>query len=93
MVTGVSSAEKRAATSPSKATDITVGGIDNEFVDGGCKDTIFIFARGTTENINMGEIVGPRTIQALKTSLGSTKVEIQDYAASMLDVVSAWMMS
>jgi hypothetical protein len=39
------------SVSPAKRQ--TVGDTANEFVDGGCRDVIFIFSRGSTESGNM----------------------------------------
>lgn len=43
---------------------------ENEFVDGGCRDTIFLFARGSQEFGNMGFTVGPGTARSLRAELG-----------------------
>ncbi|KJX94044.1 Chain A like protein [Zymoseptoria brevis] len=49
----------------------------NELTSGACRDVIFIFARGTTEQGNMGSAVGPQTCSALKSRIGSTSVACQ----------------
>lgn len=49
----------------------------NEFVEGGCRDTIFLFARGSGERGNIGGIVGPATANALRDELGAESVAIQ----------------
>ncbi|KAJ5935603.1 hypothetical protein N7466_005150 [Penicillium verhagenii] len=41
----------------------------NDLTDGDCKDTMFIFARGSTESGNMGTVVGPEVCDDLKTQL------------------------
>ncbi|ETN39023.1 uncharacterized protein HMPREF1541_07065 [Cyphellophora europaea CBS 101466] len=60
-----------------------VGITADEFKQGGCRDVIWFFARGSTEAGNMGTIVGPPTASALKRVLGSDNVAIQgiDYPA------------
>ncbi|KAK9420553.1 putative Cutinase [Seiridium unicorne] len=62
-----------------------VGDTANEFVDGGCRDVIFIFSRGSTESGNMGIIIGPEVANGLKSSLGDADVAAQgvDYAAAL----------
>ncbi|KAJ5892889.1 hypothetical protein N7504_009580 [Penicillium tannophilum] len=42
----------------------------NDVTDGNCKDTMFIFARGSTEVGNMGTVVGPEVCEDLKVKLG-----------------------
>ncbi|KAI0129152.1 cutinase [Xylariales sp. AK1849] len=56
---------------------------ENEFVDGGCRDVIFIFARGTSEEGNMGATIGVPLSDGLKNTLGDATVATQgvDYAA------------
>ncbi|EAW13484.1 cutinase family protein [Aspergillus clavatus NRRL 1] len=60
----------------------------NELENGPCRDVTFIFARGSTEQGNMGFIVGPPTCTALKLKLGSDKVACQGvggaYTANLL---------
>ncbi|KAE8353093.1 putative cutinase 1 [Aspergillus coremiiformis] len=46
-------------------------------LDQGCKDTILIFARGSTELGNMGTVIGPPLCSALKKNLGEDKVACQ----------------
>ncbi|KAF2740062.1 cutinase-domain-containing protein [Polyplosphaeria fusca] len=55
----------------------------NEFSEGGCRDVLFAFARGSTEAGNMGTIVGPPTSDGLKSALGADNVATEgiDYAA------------
>ncbi|KAJ1326626.1 cutinase [Microdochium nivale] len=55
----------------------------NEFTSGGCRDVIFLFARGSTEVGNMGTVVGPPTSDGLKAALGATSVATEgiDYRA------------
>lgn len=42
-----------------------------------CKAFTLIFARGTTENGNIGDIVGPPFVAALNSMLGSSQVAVQ----------------
>lgn len=57
----------------------------NELVEGGCRDTIFLFARGSGERGNMSGTVGPATADALRDELGAGNVAVQgiDYDASI----------
>ncbi|KAF2964234.1 hypothetical protein GQX73_g9340 [Xylaria multiplex] len=59
----------------------------NEFLEGGCRSIIFLWARGSTQDGNIGGSPGPQTIDQLKAKLGSTAVAAQglDYPASLLD--------
>ncbi|CAJ2503388.1 Uu.00g107820.m01.CDS01 [Anthostomella pinea] len=59
----------------------------NEFLDGGCRDLIFIFARGSTQAGNIGDDPGPQVIAQLKVALGDTYVAAQgfDYPALLID--------
>lgn len=56
-----------------------------EFSQGGCRDVLFAFARGSTETGNMGTIVGPPTSDNLKKTFGADKVATEgiDYAAAL----------
>lgn len=56
----------------------------NDIVDGICKPITLIFARGTTEDANLGNLVGPPFISALNATFGAENVAVQgvnDYAA------------
>ncbi|KAF2873283.1 cutinase precursor [Massariosphaeria phaeospora] len=55
----------------------------NEFSEGGCRDILFAWARGSGETGNMGTVVGPPTSDDLKQSFGATNVATEgiDYAA------------
>ncbi|KAH9875389.1 hypothetical protein J1614_004881 [Plenodomus biglobosus] len=57
----------------------------NEFTEGGCRDIMFAWARGSTERGNMGTIVGPPTSNGLKQAFGADAVATEgiDYAASI----------
>ncbi|KAF2177217.1 carbohydrate esterase family 5 protein [Zopfia rhizophila CBS 207.26] len=55
----------------------------NEFIQGGCRDIIFAWARGSTEAGNMGTIVGPPISDGLKAEFGNNAVATEgiDYPA------------
>ncbi|KAI1453225.1 carbohydrate esterase family 5 protein [Annulohypoxylon moriforme] len=74
-----------AATSIRKRQ--STGTTANEFLDGGCRDVIFIFARGSTQDGNIGDDPGPQTIDQLKAALGADAVAAQgvDYPALLID--------
>ncbi|KAH8730384.1 cutinase-domain-containing protein [Phaeosphaeriaceae sp. PMI808] len=57
----------------------------NEFSQGGCRDILFAWARGSTEIGNMGTIVGPPTSDGLKQAFGNNAVATEgiDYAAAI----------
>ncbi|KAI1445515.1 carbohydrate esterase family 5 protein [Annulohypoxylon stygium] len=65
----------------------SAGTTENEFLDGGCRDVIFIFARGSTQDGNIGDDPGPQTIDQLKAALGADTVAAQgvDYPALLID--------
>lgn len=62
-----------------------IGIIANEFTQGGCRDIIMLFARGSTEAGNMGTICGPPTANGLRKSLGANAVAVEgvEYEALM----------
>ncbi|TDZ35280.1 putative cutinase 1 [Colletotrichum spinosum] len=61
-----------------------VGSTANEFKTGGCKDVIFLWARGSTEIGNMGTVVGPGVANSLKSAFsGQVAVQGVDYAAAL----------
>ncbi|KAK7943609.1 cutinase [Apiospora aurea] len=64
----------------------TVGTTANEFLDGGCRDVVLVFARGTGQSGNMGDMPGPALANALKSALGDARVAAQGvaYSASLL---------
>ncbi|KAI0517390.1 carbohydrate esterase family 5 protein [Xylaria bambusicola] len=66
----------------SQATGTTA----NDYVNGGCKDIILFYARGSTQPGNMGDQPGPQTADGLIAALGASKVAIQgvDYSANIL---------
>ncbi|KAI1212115.1 carbohydrate esterase family 5 protein [Annulohypoxylon truncatum] len=69
----------------------STGDTANEFLDGGCRDVIFIFARGSTQDGNIGDDPGPQTIDQLKAALGTDTVAAQgvDYPALLIDNLRA----
>ncbi|KAK7750134.1 hypothetical protein SLS62_007882 [Diatrype stigma] len=73
---------RREPAVPRQASDTA-----NEFLEGGCRDVIFIYARGTTQDGNIGDAPGPQTIDLLKAALGDAAVAAQgvEYPASLLD--------
>jgi len=54
-----------------------VGTTATEFSDGGCRDIIMLFARGSTEVGNMGVICGPPTANGLKSNFGANAVAVE----------------
>ncbi|GKT83926.1 LOW QUALITY PROTEIN: cutinase precursor [Colletotrichum tofieldiae] len=60
-----------------------VGSTAKEFSQGGCKDVIMFFARGSTEVGNMGTVCGPPTANGVKANFQSVAVEGVDYAAGL----------
>ncbi|EOA90754.1 hypothetical protein ACJQWK_11516 [Exserohilum turcicum] len=78
-----------AATSPIESRQFSgiggTGSSSSEFSQGGCRDILFAFARGSTEIGNMGTVVGPPTSDGLKKAFGSDKVATEGipYAASI----------
>ncbi|EXF83539.1 cutinase-2 [Colletotrichum fioriniae PJ7] len=63
------------------------GVLENEVRDGTCKDTIFFFLRGSTQQPNMGLQPGPQLAAYLRSTLGADKIAIQgiEYAATLQD--------
>ncbi|EGY17577.1 cutinase [Verticillium dahliae VdLs.17] len=57
--------------------------VSNELTLGGCRDVIFVFARGTSEQGNMGTLVGPPLSGGLKSIYGDSRVATEgvNYAA------------
>lgn len=74
-----------ALATPIEPRQSRVGISASEFTDGGCRDVIMIFARGSGEVGNMGTVVGPPTANGLKTRFGADRVAAQgvDYAAAI----------
>jgi cutinase len=71
----------------STTTILATGTTANEFLEGGCRPLIFIYARGSTQDGNVGGSPGPQTIDGLKAALGANNVAAQgvEYPASLLD--------
>ncbi|KAI1472157.1 carbohydrate esterase family 5 protein [Daldinia caldariorum] len=80
---GVQSAAIKASIEKVKAAGTT----ENDFLQGGCRDVIFIYARGSTQDGNIGEDPGPQTIDQLRATLGEDAVAAQgvDYPALLID--------
>ena len=53
------------------------GLVRNDIIDGICKPITLIFARGTTEDGNIGDIVGPPFVGALDNVFGANNVAVQ----------------
>ncbi|KAI1847570.1 hypothetical protein JX266_006422 [Neoarthrinium moseri] len=49
----------------------------NQFLDSGCKDVVLVYARGSTQDGNMGDQPGPQLASALQASLGADRIAIQ----------------
>jgi len=54
-----------------------------EYSKGGCKDVVFIFARGSTEPGNVGFIIGPPLFKELRKLVPSLAIEGVPYAAGL----------
>ncbi|KAF9698323.1 hypothetical protein EKO04_003490 [Ascochyta lentis] len=61
------------------------GSTSKEFSQGGCRDILFAWARGSTEIGNMGRVVGPPTSNGLKREFGADAVATEgiSYAATI----------
>ena len=60
------------------------GGDRNDIINGKCKPVTLIFARGTSELGNIGQIVGPPFVVALEKEFGKGNIAVQgvnDYPA------------
>ncbi|TGJ85394.1 hypothetical protein E0Z10_g3343 [Xylaria hypoxylon] len=69
----------------SRATGTTA----NDYLNGGCKDVILFYARGSNQAGNLGERPGPQTADGLIEALGTAKIAIQGvtYSAALLNNV------
>lgn len=59
---------------------------EHEFTQGGCRDVILIFARGSTQDGNIGGTVGPALVDQVKQLYGDARVAAEgvDYPATLL---------
>ena len=59
---------------------------ENGLTTDSCKALTVIFARGTNEAGNVGDIAGPPFFTALRSDLGPSKVTVQgvDYSATII---------
>jgi hypothetical protein len=68
------------------------GGVNNDIIDAlPCKPVTLLFARGTGETGNIGQLVGPPFVLALEKEFGKGNVAVQgvnDYPAVPLDYCS-----
>ncbi|KAI1127217.1 cutinase [Nemania abortiva] len=80
-------AKLKSGTSSGILAASATGTTINEFLDGGCRPVIFLYARGSTQDGNVGSSPGPQTIDQLKAKLGASTVAAQglEYPASLLD--------
>lgn len=84
-------AKLKTGTSSGMLEVAAAGTTANEFLQGGCRPVIFLYARGSTQDGNIGGSPGPQTIDQLKATLGETAVAAQglDYPANLLDNLRA----
>ena len=59
----------------------------NDLVDGKCGSVVMVFARGTTEAGNVGQVAGPPFFDALAAKAPDLAVQGVDYAASIGGIV------
>ncbi|KAI0873251.1 carbohydrate esterase family 5 protein [Hypoxylon argillaceum] len=81
-------AKLKTGTTSAAAASSAIGTTANEFLDGGCRPVIFLYARGSTQDGNIGSSPGPQTIDQLKAKLGGDLVVAAQglaYPASLLD--------
>ncbi|CAD6579607.1 MAG: hypothetical protein ASARMPRED_009201 [Alectoria sarmentosa] len=79
------------SVAPASCLGITNGTTENDLINGVCKNLTLIFARGTTENGNIGDIVGPPFVNALVSMLGKAQVAVQgvnNYPADVQDFLA-----
>ncbi|KAF6233762.1 hypothetical protein HO173_007974 [Letharia columbiana] len=79
------------SVAPASCLGITNGTTDNDLINGVCKNLTLVFARGTTENGNIGDIVGPPFVYALVSMLGEARVAVQgvnNYSADVQDFLA-----
>ena len=73
-----------------------IGVTRNDIVDGICKPFTLLFARGTTESGNIGNIVGPPFVLALQKAFGANNVAVQgvnNYPATTTDYCTGGSLS
>ncbi|KAJ8069602.1 hypothetical protein OCU04_000040 [Sclerotinia nivalis] len=78
--------EETAVAAAAASTTPTFVTTENGLTTDACKPVIVIFARGTNEEGNVGQDVGPYVFTDLRASLTTAKVTVQgvDYAANVL---------
>lgn len=83
---GTGTLTTRTPATPVSLSSRAVTTTENGLTTDACKPLIFIFARGTNEDGNVGTVVGPGLIADLRSSLGTAKITAQgvDYAANVL---------
>ncbi|TDZ60533.1 putative cutinase 3 [Colletotrichum trifolii] len=64
-----------------------IGLTENEVRDGACKESMFLYFRGSTQTSNMGEQPGPQLASYLRWTLTPEKIAIQgiEYPAKLSD--------
>ncbi|KAI1114127.1 carbohydrate esterase family 5 protein [Nemania sp. NC0429] len=90
-VTEITTTSTTTATITGNGTTGT-GTTANEFLEHGCRPVIFIFARGSYQDGNIGISPGPQTIAQLKARLGgdgAVAAQGLDYPAELLDNLRA----
>ncbi|KAI1199856.1 carbohydrate esterase family 5 protein [Nemania serpens] len=78
----------KAGKASGVASATATGTTANEFLDGGCRPVIFLFARGSRQEGNVGGTPGPQTIDQLKARLGgdgAVAAQGLEYPADLLD--------
>ncbi|KAK8141943.1 hypothetical protein G3M48_009587 [Beauveria asiatica] len=75
------------SAAPLSLRDDPVRTTANEFVEGGCTDMILFYARGSTQDGNMGASPGPKLASLLEAKYGADKVAVQglDYKADLME--------
>lgn len=67
-----------ATASPIVRRQYLLDDTENQLTDGtACREVTILFARGTTEEGNVGELVGPPFFQAVADIIGSDNVAVQ----------------
>lgn len=72
------------------------GVVKNDIIDGICKPVTLLFARGTGETGNIGELVGPPFALALEKEFGKGNVAVQgvnDYSATTTQFCEGGMLT